>query len=155
MKLMTKIVTACVSLGWLMVAHAASDSPVGSWKTIDDVSGKAKSIVQIWEGSNHELYGKVVKIFPEPGREPNPICTACTGERQNKPVLGMVILEGLKQSDSDPTQWTDGSILEPKTGKVYHCNVQVIDNGQKLDVKGYIGIPTFGRSQTWIRESGM
>ncbi|TAK77790.1 MAG: DUF2147 domain-containing protein [Gammaproteobacteria bacterium] len=141
----------CGSLGWMLVAAAADNSPVGYWKTIDDVTGQPKSILQIKETSNHTLYGKVVKVFPQAGQDPNPVCKACEGEKHNQPIIGMTILENLTQSQDDPTLWTGGSILEPKTGKVYHCNIQVMDGGEKLNVKGYIGIPTFGRSQTWIR----
>ncbi len=155
MKSIIKLIVVCFSLSWVLIVHAASNSPVGYWKTIDDVTGQPKSILQLWESSDHILYGKVVKIFPQPGHDPHPLCTACTGDKYNKPILGMVILEGLKQDGNDPSLWTGGSILEPKSGKVYHCTIQVVEGGEKLNVKGYVGISAFGRSQTWIREGNI
>jgi len=124
-------------------------SPVGYWKTIDDVSGKPKSIIKIWKSSSESLMGKVVRIFPKPGEDAeHKLCTACKGELHNQPVVGMVILSGLTPEEK---QWTNGKILDPANGKVYDCNVRLTANGQKLQVRGYIGMPLFGRSQTWER----
>lgn len=127
-----------------------SDSPIGYWKTIDDVTGKPKAIVKISQTTNQALTGQVIKIFPSPGHDQNELCTACSGSKHNKRIVGMVILEGLKQNKKQPNEWSGGKILDPKNGKEYRCLIQVIDNGQKLNVRGYIGISLFGRSQTWL-----
>jgi len=125
-------------------------SPVGYWKTIDDVSGKAKAVLRIYE-SHGVLNGQVVKTFPVPGEKPHTLCTACSGSRHNQPILGMVVLEGLKPSKDYSAQWTGGQILDPLNGKIYRCTVTLMNKGQKLNVRGYIGISLFGRTQTWER----
>lgn len=129
----------------------ATLTPNGFWKTIDDVSGKPRAILHISETPNKTFAGRIVKTFPGPGENHNDICTACQGERHNKHILGMVILENLKQNQNNINEWTGGQILDPKSGKIYHCSLKVVENGQKLRVRGYIGLPLFGRSQTWIR----
>lgn len=130
------------------IAFASTqDSPIGYWKTIDDVSGKPKSIVQISESMNHSLNGTVVKLFQDPGK----ICTACSGTNKNQPILGMNVMDGFVQNKDNHMQWTNGEILDPKSGKIYHCHLQLMEGGQKMLVRGYIGIPLFGRSQLWER----
>ncbi len=120
-------------------------SPVGVWKTIDDKTGKARSLVTIWEHKG-KIYGKVSKLFdPE---EPNPKCDKCEGALKNKPVVGMTILRGLEKDDDE---WTGGTILDPESGSVYKCYVEVVNGGKKLKVRGYIGISLVGRTQHWVR----
>ena len=125
------------------------DSPVGYWKTIDDVTGKPKSIVKIWRANDQLLMGKVIKIFPKTGNDQTKLCNACQGDLHNQPVVGMVILSGLKASHA--AKWDDGKILDPQNGKRYSCSLKLGDNGKKLNVHGYIGLPIIGRSQTWER----
>lgn len=133
-------------------AHSASshiDSPVGYWKTVDDVSGKPKSIVQIWKTADQVLMGKVIKIFPKDGSaDQAKTCKACKGELHDQPIVGMVILSGLK---SKQRTWENGKILDPENGKSYSCAMHTMDNGKKLNVRGFIGLPLLGRSQTWER----
>ncbi len=123
------------------------NSPVGYWKTIDDLTGKPKSIVQISQNSNQMLTAKVIKIFPV-NKHQNKICTACQGEKHNQPIVGMVIMSGLKLAEK---QWTNGHILDPENGKTYQCTVRLTEQGKRLYVHGYVGFPLFGRSQTWER----
>ena len=127
-------------------------SPVGYWKTIDDVTGQVKSVIQITENAKtHTLDGKIVKTYPTPGEQPLERCSACKDERHNQRILGMTILNGLKENKDNPSSWSAGLILDPRNGKIYHCTAQLKDNNNKLSVRGYIGIPLFGRSQEWIR----
>ena len=129
----------------------AIESPIGYWKTIDDVTGKPKAIVQISEAKDKTLVGQILKIYPEPGFDQNETCAACPGSKHNQRIVGMTILEGLAQNTDQANEWNNGKILDPKNGKEYRCLIQTVDNGQKLNVRGYIGIALFGRSQTWIR----
>lgn len=126
-------------------------SPVGYWKTIDDVTDKPKAIVQIWETSDKTLSGRILKIYPRSGADQNPVCTACEGQNHNQRIVGMTILNNLKQINANTSRWANGQILDPKNGKTYHSTLQLAEDGQKLNVRGYVGIPLFGRSQTWIR----
>lgn len=139
----------------LQTVWASSDndhkSPIGLWKTIDDVTGKPKALVQIWETTDKTLHGRVLKVFTQPGVKPSEICTACEGERHNKRIVGMTIMENLKHSKDNKNEWGEGKILDPKNGKTYNCFIRLTENGQKLDARGYIGLPLFGRTQTWMR----
>jgi len=143
----TLFISLCAFLFVIAPAFAAENiSPVGYWKTIDDVSGQTKSIVQVTELPNKLLIGKVTKLF-NPSKT---ICSDCQGERKDKPILGMIVMEDLKK-DTTPGLWSNGNIIDPKNGKQYHCNIQVMSHGEKLKVRGYVGVPLFGRSQTWLR----
>jgi uncharacterized protein (DUF2147 family) len=126
---------------------AESDSPVGNWKTFDDKTGRAKSIVQIAE-ENGELTGKVLEVLESPAG-PHPLCQPCEGERKDKPVEGMTILWGAKKNGAS---WEDGEILDPENGRIYHVILTLLGRGQKLAVRGYIGIPVIGRRQIWQRQ---
>jgi uncharacterized protein (DUF2147 family) len=134
------------------MAHAAEstlDSPIGYWKTIDDLTGKPKSIVQIWKTSDEVLMGKVVKIFPKNNTtDQTKRCDACKGDLHNQPIVGMVILSGLTAKQK---QWKNGKILDPENGKSYSCAMHTVDHGKKLNVRGFIGLSLLGRSQTWER----
>ncbi|MFM1988797.1 MAG: hypothetical protein RJA99_1754 [Pseudomonadota bacterium] len=128
-------------------AHAQSaDTPVGLWKTIDDETKQAKALVRIVEQGG-QLIGRIERIFA--ADKATAVCEACTDDRKGKPVQGMTILVGLKK---DGEEWTGGEILDPNNGKVYKAKARLVDAGRKLDLRGYIGVPMMGRTQTWIRE---
>jgi len=140
-----------LSLAWLGSAFpvwADGGSPVGLWRSIDDKTGKERSLIRIVE-SGGTLEGKVEKIFDQPGDDPAHLCKKCEGDRKDKPVIGMTILWGLKQQGDT---YSGGEILDPNNGKIYRSKLQVLDGGKKLEVRGYIGVSLFGRSQTWLRE---
>lgn len=129
----------------LICQFGFSQSVFGKWKTIDDVTGKEKGIVEIYE-KNGKVYGKIIEIFELEHRYRK--CEKCSGEDKDKPYLGLVIIKGLTK---DGDIYDGGNILDPKIGKLYHCKI-TLDGKEKLIVRGYIGIPLFGRSQTWIRQ---
>lgn len=131
----------------LPLAALAQNSPVGKWRTIDDKTGKVKSIVEIYETSNGSLAGKVLQVL-DSDQGPHPICDKCRGENHNKPVEGMVIAWGLKHEGNS---WDDGKILDPHNGKVYSAKMTPGTDGSKLEVRGYLGFSLLGRSQTWLR----
>ena len=135
---------------WLPTGlFSQSLSPAGQWKTIDDETGKAKSIVEISVGSDGKLYGKIIKLFKEPHEDQDPVCDKCSGNKKDKKIIGMQIMWELEK-DSE-TEWEDGHILDPKNGKTYGCEIEVIDSGARLKVRGYLGFSLLGRTQTWIR----
>ncbi|GAA4402289.1 DUF2147 domain-containing protein [Quisquiliibacterium transsilvanicum] len=120
-------------------------SPVGLWKTIDDESKQPRSLVRIVEQEG-ALVGRIEKILTD---KTDARCDRCTDERKDQPVLGMTIVTGMKR---DGELWDGGSILDPNNGKVYRSRMKLLEGGRKLEVRGYIGAPLFGRSQTWLRE---
>ncbi|RFU47988.1 DUF2147 domain-containing protein [Paraburkholderia sp. DHOC27] len=126
---------------------AQTDSPVGTWQTIDDSTGQPKALVQISQDGD-ALDGKVIKGLGA-NDQPDRRCTACTDDRKNQLILGMTIIHDMKK---DGEGWDGGNILDPENGKVYKCKMRLEDGGQKLVVRGYIGVSLLGRSQTWIRQ---
>lgn len=129
-------------------AWAGDASPVGLWKNIDDVSGKPKALIRISE-NNGALQGKIEKLFRPADQDQNPKCDQCKDARKDQPVIGMVFMSGLKK---DGDEYTGGEILDPDNGKVYKSKMTLLDGGKKLQVRGYIGVPMLGRSQTWVRQ---
>jgi uncharacterized protein (DUF2147 family) len=123
-------------------------SPIGRWKSIDDNSGKPKSIVRIWE-ENGKLRGKIETLFREPGENPDPDCPLCPDALKGAKIKGMTILWDLAPEGG---WWEDGRILDPANGKIYRCRMQPLESGAKLLVRGFIGISLLGRSQVWLRE---
>lgn len=118
---------------------------VGKWKTIDDKDGSPKSIVSIFKATNGKYFGKIEKLF----KEPEKLCTECEGANYNKPILGMMIINNLNESDG---KLTGGTILDPKNGKVYKCNISIDGDVDKLIVRGSLDkFGLVGRSQIWIR----
>lgn len=116
----------------------------GKWKTIDDETGEAKSIVEIYQ-QNGKVYGKVIEIL-NPSKK-NATCVDCPGDAKGKPILNLVILKDLKK---DGKEYSGGTILDPSNGKVYKCLI-ALENSDKLKVRGYVGFSLLGRSQYWHR----
>ncbi len=144
-------VTLGCALGVRAEAGAQSQtpkSPVGRWKTIDDITGKAKSVVLIWEQGG-KLFGRIQKLVDPDPKDPNPTCDGCAGAQKGKPVVGLQILWDLQKNGDG---WSGGTILDPATGKTYKCLLSVEDGGTKLKVRGFIGLSLLGRTQYWLRE---
>jgi uncharacterized protein (DUF2147 family) len=121
-----------------------SQSIVGKWKTIDDTTGEAKSIVEVFSKSG-KIYAKVVEIL-DPANK-NSVCKKCSGEDKNKPILGLTIIKGLSK---DGSEYNSGEILDPNNGKSYKCALS-LESKDKLKVRGYIGFSLLGRTQYWHR----
>jgi uncharacterized protein (DUF2147 family) len=134
-------------------AQEAINSPVGLWKNIDDESGKSKALIRITE-SNGVLTGTIEKLFREPNEDQSPKCIKCDGANKDQPIMGMVILTGLKKDPDakDQVEYSGGTILDPNNGNVYKSKLKVDKDGKKLNVRGYIGFSWLGRSQVWLRE---
>jgi uncharacterized protein (DUF2147 family) len=122
----------------------AQNKVVGKWKTIDDNTGEAKSIIEIFERGG-KLYGKVLQIL-DPTAKPDPVCDKCPSDdpRFNKKIIGMEIIQGLVK---DGDEYSEGTILDPEPGKIYRCKLWLEE--QDLMVRGYWG--PFYRTQTWKR----
>jgi uncharacterized protein (DUF2147 family) len=127
---------------------ASTKSPIGRWRTVDDATGKVKSVVTIWEEAG-KLYGRIQKLVDPDPKDPNPRCTPCTGEQKGRPVVGLRILWDLQK---DGNAWSGGTILDPESGKMYKCLLSLEDGGAKLKVRGFIGLSLLGRTQYWLRD---
>lgn len=116
----------------------------GSWKTIDDNTGKPRSVVEIYKNGG-KWFGKIRKVLDEINKDQ--ICIACKGEDHNKPIEGMVILKGLER---DEDEYENGTIMDPENGKTYRCKIWIDKNKPNiLNVRGYIAF--LYRTQQWVR----
>ncbi len=145
LKAVARAALLAFGMGAVTGALAQSDNPVGLWKTIDDDTKQAKSLIRITE-SGGQLSGRIEKLLTE---KADAVCEQCTGDLKDKPVVGMTILRGLKKGEE---WWEGGNILDPNNGKTYRSRLKVLEGGEKLELRGYIGTPLLGRTQTWIRE---
>ena len=144
-----RALAAATVLASPLAVLAQATSPAGLWKTIDDGTKKEKSLVRIVEQGG--VYsGKVEKLL-DPDAPKDPVCKDCTDARKDQPILGMTIMRNLKADPGDKTVFEGGDILDPNNGKVYRVKLRLVDDGKKLDVRGYIGTPMLGRTQTWTR----
>jgi uncharacterized protein (DUF2147 family) len=114
------------------------------WKTVDDRDGVEKSYVEVYE-SDGKVYGKVTKLLKEPADK---VCDKCKGERKDKPLMGMVVIEGLSKIKD---YYGNGRIYDPVSGNDYGCSIWLEkDKPNELRVRGkhWSGIY---RTQTWYR----
>jgi uncharacterized protein (DUF2147 family) len=128
---------------YCVTISAQAQSIVGKWKTIDDNSGEARSIIEVYERSG-KIFGKVASIYFKPGEDTNPVCDKCerTDPRFKKKIIGMEIIQHMVNTGSE---YSEGHILDPENGKVYRCKLWL--EGKILKVRGYWG--PFYRTQTW------
>lgn len=132
------------SLIVLSVMAAVAQDVTGKWKTVDDETGKAKSVVEIYK-QDGKIYGKVVEIVDPAKRDAT--CKECPGDAKGKPIIGLVILKDLKK---DGKEYNGGTIMDPNNGKVYKSYIE-LDGANTLKVRGYVGFSLLGRTQTWTR----
>jgi len=130
----------------LISSKTFGQSCIGKWITIDDETGKQKSIVELYK-QNDKLYGKITYLFPREGRGPNPKCSKCSDDRKDEPLVGLQSVRSLKWNGGS---WEDGTIVDPENGKIYDVKMWVDpENSNRLNVRGYIG--PFFRTQQWKR----
>ena len=135
------IVLSLVFFSYLTVQ---AQDVTGKWKTIDDETGKPKSIIEIYKNGN-KYYGKIVKLLTEENKDG--ICRTCETDYKDKNIIGLVILKDLVK---DGDTYDDGEIMDPKTAKTYSCYIE-LKEPNKLKVRGYIGFSLLGRTQYWYR----
>ncbi|MCH1575783.1 MAG: DUF2147 domain-containing protein [Flavobacteriales bacterium] len=136
--------SVCMTLASLVSAQSLT----GRWKTIDDENaGRVKSIVEISE-QDGMFHGTVVELFRLPDEDQDPYCDKCGDDRKDKRVLGMQIVRDMK---AEVGEWDDGTICDPKNGKVYGCKMWFEEGDPNtLKVRGYWGF--IYRTQEWIRQ---
>jgi uncharacterized protein (DUF2147 family) len=139
------MVAALVS-GAAASTPAAEPTATGLWEESDS-SGRVGAWFYIFE-LNGTYVGAMVKMFVKPGGNPNPLCTACSGSEKNQPSLGLLMIKGMQRNGRS---YENGTILDPRDGNVYNATMEVTADGQKLKLRGYVGIPLFGQTQVWKR----
>jgi uncharacterized protein (DUF2147 family) len=133
----------------VMFNAAAQPTPAGLWKTIDDSTKAERSHVRITE-TNGVITGRIEKLLG-PDAKPDAVCDDCSGADKGKPIVGMTIIRDIKKNAEHDGLWDGGTILDPNNGKTYKLRLKPSEDGKKLEVRGYIGAPMFGRSQTWLK----
>jgi uncharacterized protein (DUF2147 family) len=123
--------------------------PAGLWKTVDDRTGADRSIVRIENDGKH-WSGRVVKSL-DARDDPKATCRKCPGDRKDQPIVGMTILTGLTRSANDARLWEGGEILDPDSGGLYRARMRLSEDGRTLEVRGFLGVSLFGRTQVWQR----
>lgn len=128
----------------------AAQQPVdGLWESRYDASNTPSSHIRITTQPNGELIGVIETAYPRPGEHPSPNCTKCKGENKDKPIIGMKVLWGMMPKHDN--EWESGHVLDVETGDVYSGNLKLIDNGNTLDLRGYVLSPMFGATKKWKR----
>jgi len=120
---------------------AMAQSPIGTWRTIDDDDGSAKSEIEIYEQGGL-LFGRVLRLLPE-----GQLCDDCADQFQGSNMQGVVVLRDM---EPDGDKWSAGTIIDPKNGRTYRCKME-LDGSNRLRVRGFIGISLLGRTQVWER----
>ncbi|GGI80915.1 DUF2147 domain-containing protein [Legionella impletisoli] len=138
-----RLLIAVLTVLYIPFAFAASVE--GLWTTIDDKTGKPRSVVRLSE-SGGKLTGSVVNVYKQEGDTGK--CSKCPGQFKDKPIKGLQFLWGLEKKNE--STWTGGKILDPKSGKIYNAKITV--KGNKLYVRGYVGMSMLGRTQVWVRK---
>jgi uncharacterized protein (DUF2147 family) len=137
---------ALAALQFVLPARGAEISPAGLWTTFDDKTLQPRGTVRVYE-DNGLWFGRIESSFNPAERQER--CDKCSGSRRDQPVIGMVIMRGLS---GHGLEYSGGDILDPEKGMVYRCRISLIANGQKLLVRGFVGMSILGRTQTWIRK---
>ncbi|MGQ0656712.1 MAG: DUF2147 domain-containing protein [Chromatiales bacterium] len=125
----------------------ADITPEGRWKVVSDEDQRPVAIMKIYE-ENGEYRGIIDEILGESGQGVSPLCDNCPGSLKGEPIKGLVVLQGLKWVGD---QYAGGHILDPDSGHYYRLTMTVGPDGNTLFVRGYLGVPLLGRTQTWYR----
>jgi uncharacterized protein (DUF2147 family) len=148
---MNRLITTLLLASFTTMAPAiafAQATPVGLWKTIDDKTNTERSLLRISDNGG-VLTAKIEKLLAADAKQ-DAVCDKCSDDRKDKPLIGLEVMRGVKKSD-DANTWDGGTILDAAEGKIYKVRLQPADGGKKLEVRGYVGMPMLGRTQTWIR----
>lgn len=148
-EIMMAILKSLFSVALLSFApylFAQSHDITGKWRTIDDVTGFSKAIVEINRDPSGVYYGTIIQVLPRPGYTPKTYCTKCTGQLKNYPVIGFPVLSGLVHSKHDPTVFEQGLVIDPLSGRIYKGLAYISDSGSHLTLRAFIGTKAIGRS---------
>lgn len=151
MILKTVLCTTLLGLASVCLANSSVDLS-GTWRNIDDRTGFAKAVIQINKETDGSYSGTIIRTIPRPDYIPKEFCQSCPAPYTNQPIVGLKILNGLKQDQLHHSNFKDAAILDPLSGKIYKAKARLSADGRRLSMRGYVGVSMLGRSQSWFRE---
>lgn len=149
-KMLSTLLFASLTFAASSMTQAANLN--GTWRTIDDKTGFSKAMVEIKQQPDGSYVGTIIRLIPRPGYTPKETCQHCPAPFTNKPIVGLPVLQGLKQDPKHENNFQGARVLDPLSGNLYKGKAKVSADGRRFTFRGYVGVSALGRSQTWIRE---
>jgi uncharacterized protein (DUF2147 family) len=141
-----KFLMMTCSLFWIRSVDAQS-SPIGVWRTFDDGSNVPRADIEIYSAGD-KLAGKILKLLPSNKQGRLAACSKCSDDRKDRPMIGLEIMRDIPKASADLI-WKGGNVLDPDSGKIYKLRLELVDEGKRLRVRGYLG--PFYSTETWER----
>ncbi|HEY7986935.1 MAG TPA: DUF2147 domain-containing protein [Methylophilaceae bacterium] len=138
------------ALSFIFSSHLAwAGDMTGLWEEYDDDTGKVNALIRINKTADGTYEGMVEKVLVKTANNGEAVCSKCAGDLHNRPILGLRILKGMKRKSDNV--FDSGEVLDPDDGRVYPCRIEVMDDGNSLQVTGYLALAWVGQSEIWVR----